>query len=425
MIDLNLIKDYYYDFLTDKHIYDKAYNYYKGQTDAIKYYQLVTERSNNKINTNFVKKFVKEEVSYSVGNEVNYLSNKGNDSAIEDIQYNLSSWEEDHDSKLSKDMILFSKAYEVYYVNKQGEFRSKIISPRNGFEIRNKDGEVIYFVHVYSYGKNAKEQIYIDVYDDNNIYFFNDNFVEIKERKPHIFGKVPVGIASLSDEGIYDTIYMDIKGLQDAFETNLSDISNEISDFRNAYLVFTGCEIDKKDATKMKKDGIMQIPVTDGKVSWLIKNINDTFIQNTLKTIEDKMYQITSHINHNEKLQSNTSSLAIRATLISLEEKCKLNQKALANCIKSRIQFLFIFLYHMFNKEYDYKDIKLKFTPNIPQDDLMTAQIISQLGDKLSNETALSLLSFINNPSLENKKALDEQLTQIEGQKLLDGVDDE
>ncbi len=31
------------------------------------------------------------------------------------------------------------------------------------------------------------------------------------------------------------------------------------------------------------------------------KNINDTFIQNTLNTLEDKMYQLSSHINHNEK----------------------------------------------------------------------------------------------------------------------------
>jgi len=152
----------------------------------------------------------------------------------------------------------------------------------------------------------------------------------------------------------------------------------------------------------------MQIKDKNGTAAWLIKNINDTFIQNTLNTMEDKMYQLSSHINHNEKMQSNLSSLALRARLIALEEKCKLNQKSIADCIKTRLKFLFIYLKVIKNIEYDFRDIKIKFTPNIPQDDLMTAQVISQLGDKLSTETGLSLLSFIENPKNELKKIKDE-----------------
>ena len=135
------------------------------------------------------------------------------------------------------------------------------------------------------------------------------------------------------------------------------------------------------------------------------------------------MYQLTAHINHNEKMQSNTSSLALRSRLISLEEKCKLNQKALTNCIKTRLKVLFIYLKIMFNKDYDYRDIKVKFTPNIPQDDLLVAQIIAQLGDKLSTETGLSQLSFIENAKNELAKIKVEQESVLEGDKLLEDVD--
>lgn len=107
-------------------------------------------------------------------------------------------------------------------------------------------------------------------------------------------------------------------------------------------------------------------------------------------------------------MQSNLSSLALRARLIALEEKCKLNQKSIADCIKTRLKFLFIYLKVIKNIEYDFRDIKIKFTPNIPQDDLMTAQVISQLGDKLSTKTGLSLLSFIENPKNELQKLKDE-----------------
>ncbi|WP_195238656.1 phage portal protein [Romboutsia sp. 1001285H_161024_C4] len=401
-------------FKKEKSEYDKAYEYYRGNTDAISNYKMVTERSNIKINVNFLKKFIKEEVSYSVGNDITYISKSGDVNVTNDIDYYLDHWDEDHDSKLMKAMILYGIAYELYYIDgEENNLNARVLTPRNSYVVYDNEGYITHFVYVYSEYKDNKQESFFKVYDKNNINLYNQNF-ELISSTPHTFGMVPVGIAKLSDELIYDTLFKDIKGLQDALETNLSDISNEISDFRNAYLTFTGCELEEEKAKEMKKNGIIQIPIAEGKVAWLIKNINDTFIQNTLSTIEDKMYQITSHINHNERMQSNVSGIALRSKLVSLEEKCKLNQKALSNCIKTRLKILFKYLKAINDENYDYRDIKIKFTPNIPQDDLATAQMISQLGDRLSTETALSLLSFVENPSLEATKANSELISAIE-----------
>ena len=412
-MNLELIKKAYQDWTINKWEYNKAYDYYKGDTDAMRTYKMVTERSNNKANVNFLKKFVKEEVSYSVGNDITYISKSSSESIVNDIDYYLGCWKEDHDSNLTKNMILYGTAFEICYISNK-ELYAKVVSPRNGFAIKNSNEELVYFAHIYSL--NDKE--FIDIYDNKFIYHLDGMFNQVKEPTPHIFGVVPVGIAELSEEGIKDTIYNDIKGLQDSYETNLSDISNEISDFRTSYLKLINSQIEEEDAKKMKKMGIIMTP-KDGDADWLIKNINDSFIQNTLERLEKDMYQITAHINHNERLQSNLSGLALRSRLISLEEKCKLNQKALTNCIKTRLKVLFIYLKIMFNKNYDYRDIKIKFTPNIPQDDLLMAQIISQLGDKLSTETGLSQLSFIENSKNEMAKIKLEQEDIFEGSRLL------
>ncbi|WP_338659725.1 phage portal protein [Paraclostridium sordellii] len=417
-MNIELIKKNYNKWILQKSEYNRAYEYYKGNTDAMKNYKMVTERNNNRANTNFLKKFVKEEVSYSVGNDITYISKSSNESIVNDIDYYLECWKEDHDSNLAKNMILYGLTYELYYTSDK-ELHSRVISPRNAFVVKNERDELLYFAHCYT----LEDKEYIDIYDNKFIYHLDNKFIQVKEPNPHIFGIVPVGIAELSEEGIKDTIYNDIKGLQDAYETNLSDISNEISDFRNAYLKLTGVKLEDEDAKKMKQMGIIQINDKSGNADWLIKNINDAFIQNTLSTLEDKMYQLSNHINHNEKMQSNTSSLVLRSRLISLEEKCKLNQKALTNCIKARLRVLFIYLKIMFNKNYDYRDIKIKFTPNIPQDDLMMAQIISQLGDKLSTETGLSQLSFIENAKNELDKIKAEQEPRVEGNKLIEDVD--
>ncbi|NFS06274.1 phage portal protein [Clostridium botulinum] len=417
---IELLKKAYEEYKNNKITYDKMYQYYKGNTDAMANYKMVTERSNNRTPVNYIKKFIKEEVSYSVGNDVTYISKSGNENVVNDIDYYLDHWSEGHDSNLAKNMLIYSLAYELYYVDREGQFCSKVISPREGYAAIDDFGNISFFMHYYKL--KFDNTTYIDVYTDKEILHFNDKFEKINKPTKHIFGAVPVALCQLSEEGKDDTLFKDLKGLQDAYETNLSDISNEISDFRNAYMVLTGVSINEDDIPEMKKLGVMQIKDKNGTATWLIKNINDTFIQNTLNTLEDKMYQLSSHINHNEKMQSNLSSLALRARLIALEEKCKLNQKSIADCIKTRLKFLFIYLKVIKNKNYDFRDIKSKFTPNIPQDDLMTAQVISQLGDKLSTETGLSLLSFIENPKNELQKLKDENPIDLDNMDF--GVDE-
>ncbi|MHB9943658.1 phage portal protein [Clostridium sporogenes] len=420
IIDIDLLKKTYEEYQSNKITYDKMYEYYKGNTDAMANYKMVTERSNNKTPVNYIKKFIKEEVSYSVGNDVNYISKSGDENIVNDIDYYIDHWSEGHDSNLAKNMLIYSLAYELYYVDKEGQFCSKVIPPTQGYAAIDDFGNISFFMHIYKL--KFDDNTYIDVYTDKEIIHLNDKFEEISEPTKHIFGIVPVGLCRLSEEGKSDTLFKDLKGLQDAYETNLSDISNEISDFRNAYLVFMGCQVDEEEIPKMKELGVLSTKDKNSAIQWLIKNINDTFIQNTLNTLEDKMYQLSSHINHNEKMQSNLSSLALRSRLIALEEKCKLNQKAIADCIKTRLKFLFIYLKVIKNIEYDFRDVKIKFTPNIPQDDLMTAQIISQLGDKLSTETGLSLLSFIENSKNEMKKIKDENPIDLDNMDF--GVDE-
>lgn len=420
---IDLLKKCYDDFKINKPNFDKMYEYYKGNTDAMKNYKMVTERSNNKTPVNYIKKFTKEEVSYSVGNDVTYISKSGNEEIINDIAYYLGHWSEGHNSNLTKNMLIYSLDYELYYVDKDGQFSAKIIPPTQGYAMVDDFGNISFFMHIFKL--KFDNEVYIDLYTDSEIIHYNEDFKEVKPSTPHIFGEVPVGLAPLSEERQDDTLYKDLKGLQDAYETNLSDISNEISDFRNAYLTLTGVQIDEKDIPNMKKLGVIQIKDKSGQAQWLIKNINDSFIQNTLSTLEDKMYQLSCHINNNESMPSNNSSLAMRSRLISLEEKCKLNQKAIADCIKTRLKMLFIYLKVLKNKAYDYRDIKIKFTPNIPQDDLMMAQIISQLGDKLSTETGLAQLSFIENPKNEVKKRKAENEELFNGQSILDNLGDE
>lgn len=407
-----------YDLWVQK--YNKMQDYYDGKTDAMLLYQMVTERSNSKINCNYIQKFVIEEASFVCGNKILYTSNSNNSTVVEDIRLNTKHWSEKHDKELTKQALIFNSAYELYYINNDGLFTSMITTPQNSYAYTNDFGNIEVFCRFFKKKFDLVTE-YCDVYDKDNVTHYivsGTSFKQIGITEPNIFSKVPVSVISLGS--IEESLYGILKGLQDSYETIISDSSNLICDFRNAYLTFTGCSLEETDLIKMKQLGIIQLPTTDSKAAWLTKDINDSFIQNSLNTIQEDIYMLSCHINHNEKLASNTSSLAMRNRLLGLQNKCANITQAVQDCIKSRLSFLFEYLNIKFASNYDYRDIEIKLTLNIPSDDLMLAQILAQYPE-ISAKTGLSQFSFISNVDNEiAQKKLENKANSI-GNTLLNG----
>ena len=145
---------------------------------------------------------------------------------------------------------------------------------------------------------------------------------------------------------------------------------------------------------------------TSQDAEWLIKNVNDTFIKNTRDDLLNLIYTLTSHIDNNEKMQSNLSGMALRSKLQCLEAKCSMIEKAMQNIIYTRIYCLFKYLYLTESKNYDVNSIKIQFTPNVPVDETGIADMISKLAASgvVSKETMRSWLPRIENPVTEGEK---------------------
>ena len=416
--------------------YDKINAYYYGNTDSLTNFKPMPGRSNLKPRTNFIQKLVDEEASYSFGNKITYTSKDNNRDVINDIDYVLSGYKADYDINLGIELIKYGVCYEINY-RKNGKFKSKTVTPLNGYMFLDEDDDPVCFLHIYKKKFDTKE--YIDVYTNRNIYHFDSSFKEISKPTPHFFGVVPVGIGMIGGNSYNDdrgyiegdkTIYRTIKTLQDAFETNLGDSASEVSDIRNAILkVFNIALEDELDEegnhTGKKKEPILRnniIMYLNGEgeskpdAEWLIKNINDAFIRNTRNDIKDLMYVLTSHIDSNEKLQSNLSGVALRSRLQSLESKCSNNAKAFENILRIRLQCMFNYLAMTKGKKYDVNLIEIKFTPNVPVDEDRIADRISKIPhDVVSNETKRSWLASVSNPVSEQLKIDEENKKSMEG----------
>ena len=421
MAELLLLQQCREEFLLNLVQFEKMQNYYDGKTDALANYQMVTERANNKVSNNMLQKFITEEAAYCVGNKITYTSHANDPDIIETIRTNTVHWSEKHDRELCKEALKFNEAYELYYINTDGLFSSIILTPRDSYVLRNDIGDVLLVIRFFMKKFDLETQ-YADVYEGNTVAHYTitgETFAEYGTVEATKFSRVPVSVCHIGT--IYESLFNNIKGAQDGYETISSDLVNEISDMRNAFLVFTNCQVDDADLINMKKLGVMMLPNEKATAQFLIKNLSDTFIQNAMSTLRENMYELSNHINHNEKLSSNTSSLAMKNRLIGLQQKCTNNIQAIQDCIKLRHQFLFEYVKVKQNKDYFYGDVESKLTPNIPSDDLMMAQILSQLNGKVSTKTGIKQLSFVNNVDAEMELIAEENKANSIGAGLLNG----
>lgn len=385
--------------------------YYRGDHDLI---YNVSGNDHNIAIQNFIAKFCDEEVNYCLCNPISYVSKTGDPEIIKAIDKYLNHWKTNHNSILMRNLEIYGKCYNVHYIDAKGRFCERLLTPLNAIAYCDSDGIPQRFIHFYTLKYDNAE--YYDIYySDGRIETYKDNGLISTRKQP--FKGIPVSICEMTD--ISETIFSKIRTLQDSYNQVLSDQVAVIESYKTAYLIITGVSIDDETAKNLQSKGLLALPA-NGKASWLMKNVPDLYIQNMLNNLRDAMYSATNHLDGNEKLQSNLSSLALRSRLIFLEQRSKSMYDYVSDAIYDRLERLFEYLSLKGVGDYDVADIEVKFTPSVPVDTVSIVQTISQLGDKLSTETALSLLPFIENPAIEIEKIKKERadLKEVDLDKL-------
>ncbi|MFK4304718.1 SPP1 family phage portal protein [Paenibacillus sp. RC254] len=408
----------------------KYSDYYNGQHAIFKTYAMQESRSNQKLIFNFPRKFVDNEVGYLLGKPVNYVSKSDQDEAIHNIDVHMSHWDKEHNLQLRKQSEIFGESIELNYIDSDGQFSATVLSPLNAYVLEDGTAERNVLLGLHKFTKRFDKQVYLDVYTDHEILHYtignDDKGNQMKQNQSpelkyigkhnHIFGRVPLISCPANTErksGFHDVI-----SLFDAYNELNSDLVNEIADHRNAYLVIENAKLEVEDLLNMKKMGIIQVPA-GGKVSWLTKEINDSFVKNELDNIERKIFDMMDQVNFNENWASNTSSLALRNKLLNLENRVAMREALMEKAIKQRLRNFFTFLHIKEGVKYDYRDIAVKFTRNLPTDLVGMADVIVKLQQVVSQETLLTLLPFVENPKLEFNKFHSEQqrLTDVSKEK--------
>lgn len=192
--------------------------------------------------------------------------------------------------------------------------------------------------------------------------------------------------------------------LIDTYDRNISDASNDLESFSNAYMVIENLMLDDNDIERAQANGILQVNTGayNGKVYFLTKDMSDTYMSNQLARIEKNIYRFSKTPNLSDEAFGTASGVALKFKLTGLEAKCGMFQakmvsagvymfKALANSLAKK------------TIKIEQLQVIMDFSRNFPLDLLSEAQAVGQLISTgvVSKRTAISQLSFVDDPDYE------------------------
>ena len=315
---------------------------------------------------------------------------------------------------------IFGHSFLVLYLDEEGEIRMVPQPPQDWIFVRSNDllQTPKFAIRYYAWWDDVEnEQQYdIELYTKSEIISYEGGPTDLKEigRRPHYFGGLPV--LEFSENNSRKGAFEDAIPLLDAYENILSDTVNTINYFSDCYLVLTGCEADNADIAEMKKNRVIVLP-ENSNASFLMKNINETYNKNALKSLQEDIFVIScTPLLSDSSFSSNSSGVAVSYKLFSMEKSTQNKE----NDFRKGFNEMFVMIKNiMALKGFKYDDAKIMmtFTRSNPVNSLTEiSDSISKLRGTVSNATLLSQLDFVTNVELEKERLRSEKEEDMEFQ---------
>lgn len=395
----------------------KLYQRYKADSDGPKIFsreateyedfetggnvRRVDDKVNNRLNNAFDVDIVDTKVGYMFGHPITYdMDDKESPLKKEIENFLLRNNAEDADSELGKMAAICGISARLAYVDIEGDERVKNMNPWEVAFIGDDVHEPDYSLRYYKQG----DDLFAEFYDDTNIYFYESrngtSFVQ-RDVKAHLFEYNPLfGVANNAElKGDAEKVL----ALIDAYDRTLSDASNEIEQYRLAYLILKGMSADDDTLNDLKKTGMFELFGENDDVRYLTKDINDQMIENHLNRLEDNILRFAKSVNFtDESFSGQASGVALKYKIMALENKCITMERKFTSAL--RYQFKVIFSAWAKRKgvsKEDYLKVWFGFKRNLPIHIQDEAAATLALKGSVSERTRLSLLPFVDNVDYE------------------------
>ena len=409
--------------------FKKLKKYYLGEHDI-----LSKQRAKNKPNykpvCNHAKDIADTSTGYFMGNTISYSNSEDTD--IDELLIafdNAEVDESDHDNAL--DMAIYGVAYEYVYARENENILDiKSLEVENTFIVYDDSIEQQPLFGVY-YFKRKENKADTETYQAVIMtkQFVYSIVLEGKEKGvisekpvPHNMGDIPIIKYKNNKYSIGD--FEQQIGLIDSYNSLTANRINDKEQFIDSILVLYGARLgdDEEESIKamesLAEHKLLELH-PEARAEYLSKTLNENEVETLRNAVKQDIYTF-SHIPNltDENFAGNSSGVAMEFKLLGLEMITKIKQRYYVKGLKKRIK-LFANYLGLTQIAIDANSIIPHFSRSLPKNLLEISQIVSNLDGKVSQETLLSQIPFVEDPMSEIEKVNEEKQESIAQNQLL------
>lgn len=362
------------------------------------------EAINHKINNDFFSEIVDFKVGYFAGNPIAYSYSRTEESKEKTADAGDTGAEADEAqeaaSKALTDFVARNNMFDVdmectkfasaagysgrmFYIDPEGNERAMAVPPDEAIILSKTRNitEPTYGVRYYTTTDiNDKTIVKAEFHAPDFIYYFEGSVgnMELVDQQPNLFGYCTLQGIPNNSELMGDA--EKVLELIDAYDRAISDTNNEIDSFANAYMVYENVNITDDEIGKAQRSGAIKFysGATGGKVYFLTKDINDSFIEHHLDRLEENIYRFSKTPNLSDESFGTASGISLKFKLTGLEAKCGM--------FEAKMISAGAYMFKLLSKAWEKKQVKvdplqcvMEFKRNFPLDLLSEAQAVQAL----------------------------------------------
>lgn len=384
---------------------------YRGEMEIYNQKKKESWKPDNRLAVNFPKYIVDTFTGYFNG--IPIKKNHEDDTVLEKLQeFDDLNDMEDEESELAKMACVYGRAFELVYQNEETKTGVVYNSPENMFMVYD-DTIKQRPLFAVRYGYDEDNKLYGEVYTKDKIYSLsgNDSTLNLSEPSINPYNNIPVIEYYFNEERM--SIFESVISLANSFNKALSEKANDVEYFSDQYLAFLGAEVDEEDLKTIRSNRVINYFADNDKdvdVRFLDKPDSDAQTENLLNRMMQLIFQTSMVANISDESFGQASGTSLAYKLQAMSNLALSFQRKFQSALNARYKLFCSLVTNVPKSQSDaWQAIEYTFTRNEPKDIKEQAETASLLMGITSEETALSVLSVVNDVKTEVERIKEEK----------------
>ena len=321
-------------------------------------------------------------------------------------------------TELGQDQAAYGEAYELHYVDEDGEENFARVSPQEfvpvySYEIKPR---LVAGIRYYAVTVGDKKTTEVDVYYSDRIekYTLDEGLKNRDEDQPHPYQAIPVAIFKNNADSLGDI--EPIKGLIDAYDTLVSTYVDDEQKFAEAVLLMYGKSLDDETVEKLNRLRVIDNLMEGEEAKYLTKDETQSTRNDLIELIKQEIHRHSFVPDMTDpSVLGQKSGEAFQYLFALFELMASVKEAYFAQGIADRIRLTTMGALNPNGAAKDHQAIKVEFARNLPKDSVMWAGIVKDLWGMLPASALVRLLPFVEDPEGLIEEIEAEEKRTIEG----------